>query len=241
MRPVRAINPPLIGALLVNGMMLTAMIGLGVGGPTRQAEESSLKVISLAVVRGEEEEKGEAPSQPVPMPASRPEPSHRQTVEVASALLPPPVVTLAAVPVAAPGELYPPPSSSSATGQATPADAAASGGGARKGARDGADIDAPTGHSRSYAARVRSWLLSHKTYPKRARMRRQTGIVVVHFIIDRQGRLVRGMILSSSGCATLDEEVMAMLQRAAPYPAAPPDLTGEHIGITAPVEFLLPV
>lgn len=244
MRLARTINPPLIGALLVNGLMLMALIGLGVAAPKRPDQSSSLKVIALAVVRGEEtaEAEKETPSPPVPMP--RPSQAHTPPVTpVMLPALPPPVIPLPAIPLAVGVEQHasPPSPGLEATRSASPGAAVPATGGPRKGARDGANIDAPSGESRSYAARVRSWLLSHKTYPKRARMRRQTGIVVVHFIIDRRGRLIHGAILSGSGHATLDEEVMAMLQRASPYPAAPQDLAGERIDITAPVEFLLPV
>jgi protein TonB len=106
---------------------------------------------------------------------------------------------------------------------------------------DGLDVEAPPGTSRAYAARVRSWLFAHKIYPRRARMRREEGIVRVRFIIDRAGVLLEGQIIQSSGRPSLDDEANAMMQRASPYPKAPRDIPGDRIEFTAPIEFMLPV
>ena len=72
-------------------------------------------------------------------------------------------------------------------------------------------------------------------------MRREEGVVRVRFVIDRAGLLVDGRILQGSGCAALDEEAMAMMRRASPYPKAPREIAGERIEFTTLVEFVLPV
>jgi len=109
----------------------------------------------------------------------------------------------------------------------------------RAGTREGLDIDAPRGESLNYAAQLRAWLEAHKTYPKRARMRREEGIVEVAFAVDRQGRLLTGDVVRSSGHASLDAEAMAMLDRSNPFPGAPHSVRGERIEVSTPVEFSL--
>ncbi len=109
----------------------------------------------------------------------------------------------------------------------------------RAGTREGLDIDAPGGASLDYASRLRAWLEAHKTYPKRARMRREEGVVHVHFAVDRDGRLLRGDVVSTSGFASLDAEAMAMLDRSNPFPGAPHSVRGERIEVSTPVEFFL--
>ena len=102
------------------------------------------------------------------------------------------------------------------------------------------DAKAVMGSSRSYAAKVRSWLYAHKIYPRRARMRREEGVVQVHFVLDRAGVLLEGAVIKPSGNDTLDSEAEAMLRRSSPFPRAPADLPGERIEFTAPIEFTLP-
>lgn len=109
----------------------------------------------------------------------------------------------------------------------------------RQGTREGLDIDARNGTSLDYASRLRAWLEAHKTYPKRARMRREEGVVHVHFAVDRQGRLLGGDVVRSSGYASLDAEALAMLGRSNPFPGAPHTVRGERIEVSTPVEFFL--
>lgn len=109
----------------------------------------------------------------------------------------------------------------------------------RQGTRDGLDIDAPNGASLDYASRLRAWLEAHKTYPRRARMRREEGVVHLQFAVDRQGRLLKGDVVRSSGHGSLDAEAMAMLDRSNPFPGAPHGVRGERIEVSTPVEFYL--
>ncbi len=124
---------------------------------------------------------------------------------------------------------------SSGPGPATPVAAPAR----RVGTATGMDVDAPHGAGKDYASRLRSWLESHKTYPRKARMRREEGVVEVRFVVDRSGHVLDGDIVRGSGHALLDTEVLAMLARADPFPPAPHHMRGERIEISAPVEFFL--
>jgi protein TonB len=76
-----------------------------------------------------------------------------------------------------------------------------------------------------------------KRYPAEARQNRQEGTVRLSFTIDRSGRVVSYRIVGSSGSAPLDQEALAMIQRASPLPAPPPEIGGAQISLTVPVRF----
>lgn len=104
----------------------------------------------------------------------------------------------------------------------------------------GADsLQAHAGSSNSYAARVRSWLESNKTYPKAARMRKQQGTARLVFILDRAGHVLDCRLVGPTGHALLDQEALAMVARSDPFPAAPHTIKGDRIELDAPVEFSL--
>jgi protein TonB len=238
MRSPFRIGGPTAASLLVNGLLIAALLNLGVGRQQRRVEAPSLTVISLAPLKGAEDgdEEAKAATQNQPSPpneTSPPRPDQPPTVP------PPAPVAITPAPSAQPSAASSPAPPAAAAvpslGQQPPTPAA------RRGAADALDADAPTGTSRAYAARVRSWLYAHKVYPKKAKMRREEGIVRVRFIIDRTGTLIEGHVIGSSGRASLDEEADAMMQRASPYPKAPRDVPGDRIEFTAPIEFTLPV
>lgn len=249
MRASFRIGAPALGALLVNGVLLGALLTLGMGQRAPRKERATLTVMDLAVLQGAEDgaDEAEAADPPAAANAAKPAPN-----VPAPAVVQPPVLAPTAIPAPTtiPATATPLSSTSSPaspTVQATApaiaapkASAAPASAPVRRGARDGLDANAPAGTSRSYAAKVRSWLLAHKTYPKHARMRREEGVVRVFFVIDRAGRLIEGRVLAACGRAALDDEAAAMLRRASPYPPSPSDLPGERFEITAPVDFVLP-
>ena len=63
----------------------------------------------------------------------------------------------------------------------------------------------------------------HKRYPPGARQRRKEGVVHVRFTIDPGGNLQTVQLARSSGHPELDDAVLALLRRASPVPAPPPD------------------
>jgi protein TonB len=107
------------------------------------------------------------------------------------------------------------------------------------GRTDADSIQAHAGSSTSYAARVRAWLESNKTYPKAARMRKQQGVAKVVFVIDRSGHVLESRLVGPSGYSLLDQEAMAMVARSDPFPAPPHTIKGDRIELDAPVEFSL--
>ena len=200
--------------------------------------DETVVIAELVQVRGGEthapSQSAQAPSSPPREPAptpTAPAPTLPQTTPEAPR---PPAATSAPATAAASA-----PASSASTSAPSAAVQRASTPPQRAGTREGLDIDAPGGASLDYASRLRAWLEAHKTYPKRARMRREEGVVHVHFAVDRDGRLLRGDVVTSSGFASLDAEAMAMLDRSNPFPGAPHSVRGERIEVSTPVEFYL--
>ncbi|MFT3964669.1 MAG: energy transducer TonB [Sphingobium sp.] len=253
---------PAMASLAVNGLLIAALLTMGAGRRERWTESPALSVLTLAALKGSEqgEEQASAAEPQAATAEARPDRPQAQPPQAtapaaappplpsplalpsspASPAIPSPPVAAAATPAAAQNPAPSSLSSPMAAAQGSSRQAAPSAP-QRRGVADGLDADAPAGKSMAYAARVRSWLYAHKIYPRRARMRREEGIVRVRFVLDRAGMLVDGMIVAGSGKAALDEEAMAMMRRASPYPRAPEGVGGDRLEFTAPIEFTLPV
>jgi len=95
------------------------------------------------------------------------------------------------------------------------------------------------GSSRDYAATVLAWLERHKEYPRRARLRRQEGRAMLYFVVDRGGAVLEYRLQSSSNHPALDDEVLAMIERAKPLPPMPDDMDRDRLEMIVPVEFFL--
>ena len=79
----------------------------------------------------------------------------------------------------------------------------------------------------------------HKRYPRAARLRHQEGTVTVRFTVDRDGHVDRGALLASSGHQALDEETLALLQRASPLPPPPAEIGPSPVTLSVPVQYNL--
>jgi len=91
----------------------------------------------------------------------------------------------------------------------------------------------------SWQAQLVGWLERYKRYPRLAQEQRQEGVVYLRFTMDRQGRVLSAQIEKGSGYSLLDEEVSALIQRAQPLPAPPPEVPGAQITLSLPVRFSL--
>lgn len=80
-------------------------------------------------------------------------------------------------------------------------------------------------------------LNKHKRYPSEARSRRVEGVVTVAFAIDGAGQVTGRRILKGSGSPLLDQEALAMLERASPLPAPPVKPASGALNLTLPVQF----
>lgn len=86
----------------------------------------------------------------------------------------------------------------------------------------------------NYNGRVSAHLARHKRYPADAQRSGTTGVASVSFSLDGGGRVTSVRLASGSGTASIDQEVVAMVRRASPFPA-PPDGRGKSF--TVPVRF----
>ena len=75
----------------------------------------------------------------------------------------------------------------------------------------------------------------HKRYPASARNRRVQGVAKVEFKIDGSGKLIEARITKGSGSKLLDQEALAVLERASPFPAPPGRRSQIHLAL--PIEF----
>jgi protein TonB len=98
---------------------------------------------------------------------------------------------------------------------------------------------APVAVAPSYQGLLLAQLERNKRYPREARLRRQEGVATLRFSIDRTGKLIAFKLEHGSGVAALDEEVLAMIQRAAPLPAFPPEMTQAQLELVVPIRFSL--
>ncbi len=70
-------------------------------------------------------------------------------------------------------------------------------------------------------------------------MRRQEGVATLRFTIDRDGKLLAFKLEHSPGHTILDDEVLAIIQRAAPLPPFPPEMTEPRFEFVVPIRFAL--
>ena len=78
-----------------------------------------------------------------------------------------------------------------------------------------------------------------KRYPSAARSRGEQGVVLLAFSINRDGHVMSRHIVKGSGYAALDDEAMALVERAQPMPAFPPSMTEAQLSLTVPIRFSL--
>jgi protein TonB len=94
-------------------------------------------------------------------------------------------------------------------------------------------------------AEIRTWYgqiatqieRTKKAYPRAAQARDEKGVVHLAFSLDRTGRVVSSRVERSSGHAALDEEALAALRRAEPFPVPPADLDGASFDFRLPYGF----
>ncbi len=89
----------------------------------------------------------------------------------------------------------------------------------------------------------RTELLTHlnryKRYPEEAKAQHLQGTALLSFSLDRSGRVLNFFLARSSGDSTLDAEVLAMIERASPLPAPPPEVDDSNLHLLVPVQFNL--
>jgi len=91
----------------------------------------------------------------------------------------------------------------------------------------------------SYLGRVLAQLNRFKQYPRAARQARIEGVVMLHFVMQADGKVSSFEIAKSSGRPVLDAEALALIQRAQPLPALPPDFPTSTLDAVVPIQFSL--
>ena len=74
-------------------------------------------------------------------------------------------------------------------------------------------------------------------YPRQAYEHRETGIVIVHFSINRNGRLHQSRIEESSGVAALDQGALGVIRAAAPFHPFTADMNLSRLHIIATFKY----
>jgi protein TonB len=74
-------------------------------------------------------------------------------------------------------------------------------------------------------------------YPRAAFTSNVQGRPIVRFTLGRDGRLLSVELVTGSGHRVLDEEAVATIKRAAPFPAFPAELTQAEKTWDIPVNF----
>jgi protein TonB len=76
-----------------------------------------------------------------------------------------------------------------------------------------------------------------KRYPAAAEARRAHGVAMVSFTLSRGGGVLARSLARSSGSSDLDQEALAMINRAAPFPPFPSSMPQASIHLSVPVNF----
>lgn len=91
----------------------------------------------------------------------------------------------------------------------------------------------------AYGSLLGRAIAKHKSYPKIAERRGWQGTALLDLKIDSNGNVISAVVRDSSGYAALDKRALAMIKKAAPFPAPPKALQGRTFNITVPVTFKL--
>ncbi len=112
--------------------------------------------------------------------------------------------------------------------------------------RNDADRPAAPSAGASQAAALASWrdqvvtlLQRAKRYPGGAESRREQGVVTLNFTLSRAGAVLGRSIARSSGSPELDQEALAMMVRAQPFPPFPAGMNQGSVNLSVPVRFSL--
>ncbi|MCP3447768.1 TonB family protein [Bradyrhizobium sp. CCGUVB14] len=98
-----------------------------------------------------------------------------------------------------------------------------------------AQTDTPTENVKAWRARIAAHINSNKYFPGGGLG--QTGKAKVTFAIDRSGKLISRALTESTGSRALDDAALAIIARAEPYPAPPPELKDDSFSFTVPMNF----
>lgn len=102
-----------------------------------------------------------------------------------------------------------------------------------------APSSAPSNALPTWRGALVAHLQRYKRYPAAAQFRRQEGISTVRFVMDREGKVLSARLERGCGFSRLDDEALALLDRAQPLPLPPPEIEGDRIELVVPIQFNL--
>ncbi|MFA7587631.1 energy transducer TonB family protein [Sphingopyxis indica] len=103
-------------------------------------------------------------------------------------------------------------------------------------ARDLADL--PSADVLAYRRRLEAHLARYRIYPVAAQDAGREGVVMLHFVMSHEGRVLQAWVGESSGASDIDREAVAAVMRAQPLPAFPQGWPGQ-LSVILPVTFRL--
>ncbi len=89
----------------------------------------------------------------------------------------------------------------------------------------------------SYRQMLAAHLQRFKQYPAAAKAAGEQGVALLSFTVSRSGRVLSSRLARSSGHAALDAETLAMIRRAEPLPAFPPEIKQGSMAFVVPISF----
>jgi protein TonB len=89
----------------------------------------------------------------------------------------------------------------------------------------------------SYNQMVAAHLQRFKQFPPASKAAGENGVARLSFTLGRSGQVLSSRLAGSSGYSTLDAETMAMVRRAQPFPAFPPEIAHATMGFSVPISF----
>lgn len=91
----------------------------------------------------------------------------------------------------------------------------------------------------NWQSRLMSYLAKAKKYPRMARKKKEQGTVIVYFVINRAGEVLKAKVQKGSPFKALNQEALALIRRAAPLPKPPEELQGQEFQLAVPIEFYI--
>lgn len=113
--------------------------------------------------------------------------------------------------------------------------------GAPRAERQAAIASAATAGAAAAAAALPSYrdrLNAHLQRYKEADANGRQGVAMLTFTVGRHGQVLGSRITGSSGVAELDAATLALIRRAQPLPAFPPEITQASLSFTVPIRYL---
>jgi TonB family protein len=90
-----------------------------------------------------------------------------------------------------------------------------------------------------YLIKIKNKISKIWSYPSQASERKKEGTTKVRFSLDKDGKLVKSIIISSSGYTLLDREALDVVRAAAPYEPFPININLSRLHILATFQYRL--